>query len=79
MLETIYVQYTVPASRDEEFSKLPPCPAYGRCWLRTLTVDADCASAVCVQSRPEGDEQYCKRTQGRSPKETRWAFHDDTV
>lgn len=29
--------------------------------------------------RPDGDEQYCKRTLGRSPKETRWAFHDDTV
>ena len=32
-----------------------------------------------VQKRPAGDRDYCSRTQGRSPKDTRWDFDDDTV
>lgn len=29
--------------------------------------------------RPPGDHEYCSRTHGRSPKETRWDFDDDKV
>jgi hypothetical protein len=32
-----------------------------------------------LQRRPPGDLEYCARTAGRSPKETRWEFEDDTV
>lgn len=32
-----------------------------------------------MQKRPAGDRDYCNRTQGRSPKDTRWDFDDDTV
>lgn len=32
-----------------------------------------------LQKRPPGDRDYCNRTQGRSPKDTRWDFDDDTV
>lgn len=32
-----------------------------------------------IKKRPPGDEQYCTKTLGRSPKETRWDFDDDTV
>ena len=32
-----------------------------------------------LQKRPAGDSDYCNRTRGRSPKDTRWAFDDDTV
>eukprot|EP00887_Chlorella_sp_A99_P007130 scaffold2.g7130.t1 len=29
--------------------------------------------------RPPGDREYCARTHGRSPKETRWSFEDPNV
>lgn len=29
--------------------------------------------------RPPGDADYCARTRGRSPKQTRWDFDDDRV
>lgn len=36
--------------------------------------------ASCVaKERPPGDKEYCSRAAGRSPKETRWEFHDDKV
>ncbi|EIE21250.1 UBC-like protein [Coccomyxa subellipsoidea C-169] len=31
------------------------------------------------RKRPPGDQEYCARTCGRSPKQTRWEFEDDTV
>jgi len=31
------------------------------------------------RKRPPGDTEYCVRTKGRSPKDTRWDFDDDTV
>ena len=36
-------------------------------------------SSAAVQKRPAGDSDYCNRTRGRSPKDTRWDFDDDTV
>jgi len=30
-----------------------------------------------ARERPPGDADYCRRVGGRSPKETRWDFHDD--
>ncbi|KDD73243.1 hypothetical protein H632_c2387p0 [Helicosporidium sp. ATCC 50920] len=32
-----------------------------------------------TRSRPPGDALYCSRTVGRSPKETRWQFDDESV
>jgi ubiquitin-protein ligase len=29
--------------------------------------------------RPSGDQEYCRRSHGRSPKLTRWEFDDPTV
>jgi ubiquitin-protein ligase len=29
--------------------------------------------------RPVGDADYCLKTRGRSPRDTRWEFDDDTV
>ena len=29
--------------------------------------------------RPAGDSDYCAKTWGRSPKDTRWEFDDDRV
>lgn len=29
--------------------------------------------------RPPGDADYCSRTRGKSPKDTRWDFDDDKV
>ena len=34
---------------------------------------------VVPQKRPPGDLEYCLRTRNRSPRETRWEFHDNTV
>ena len=34
---------------------------------------------AAMQKRPAGDSAYCNRTRGRSPKDTRWDFDDDTV
>lgn len=31
------------------------------------------------KKRPPGDADYCSRTRGRSPKDTRWEFDDETV
>eukprot|EP00775_Hariotina_reticulata_P002980 gene2980-3263_t len=31
------------------------------------------------KQRPPGDKEYCQRVAGRSPKLTRWNFHDDKV
>ena len=41
-------------------------------------LDAE-TSLLMVQRRPAGDLAYCNRTRGRSPKDTRWDFDDDTV
>eukprot|EP00611_Tribonema_gayanum_P008569 TRINITY_DN1814_c0_g1_i2.p2 TRINITY_DN1814_c0_g1~~TRINITY_DN1814_c0_g1_i2.p2 ORF type:complete len:150 (-),score=12.22 TRINITY_DN1814_c0_g1_i2:634-1083(-) len=54
-------------------------------WSPALTVESVCLSIQSMlssarrKSRPPGDLEYCRRTQGKSPKLTHWAFHDDTV
>jgi ubiquitin-protein ligase len=54
-------------------------------WSPALTVSKVALSlrsmlAQCTDyRRPPGDADYCARTRGRSPKETRWDFDDDGV
>lgn len=55
-------------------------------WSPAMTVSSICMSLVSmlssspVKARPADDERYVKNCgAGRSPKETRWWFHDDTV
>lgn len=52
---------------------------WSACKVTTVskTVLPSCLPAL--QKRPPGDRDYCNRTQGRSPKDTRWDFDDDTV
>ncbi|KAI3759165.1 hypothetical protein L6452_06751 [Arctium lappa] len=55
-------------------------------WSPAMTVSSVCISIVSMLSsstskqRPADDERYVKNCRnGRSPKETRWWFHDDKV
>jgi ubiquitin-protein ligase len=41
--------------------------------LRSMLASAPAAAP------PPGDAEYCARTRGRSPKETRWEFEDERV
>ncbi|MEW5319777.1 MAG: hypothetical protein WDW38_010906 [Sanguina aurantia] len=50
-----------------------------------LTVSKLCLSLRSMlasntdKSRPQGDADYCARVGSRSPQQTKWEFHDDTV
>jgi hypothetical protein len=46
-----------------------------RCCSRLLSA----AACLPLQRRPPGDREYCTNSMGRSPKQTRWMFDDDTV
>ncbi|CAN6440611.1 unnamed protein product [Victoria cruziana] len=55
-------------------------------WSPAMTVSSICISILSMLSsspakkRPADDERYVKNCRnGRSPKETRWWFHDDKV
>eukprot|EP00891_Asterochloris_glomerata_P005095 jgi/Astpho2/5095/fgenesh1_pg.00073_%23_4_t len=54
-------------------------------WSPALTMNKVCLSLRSMLSsnsdkrRPPGDQDYCRNSQGRSPKQTRWNFEDDTV
>ncbi|KAK9804389.1 hypothetical protein WJX72_010730 [[Myrmecia] bisecta] len=54
-------------------------------WSPALTINKVCLSLRSMLAsntelrRPVGDREYCARMHGRSPKETRWDFDDDTV
>ena len=52
---------------------IPCCCGTGHTW------NADLGKCVRLQKRPPGDMEYCHRSRGRSPKETRWEFEDDKV
>lgn len=41
--------------------------------LRSMLASAD------VKKGPQGDKEYCMRTVGKSPRDTRWEFEDDKV
>uniref|UniRef100_A0A061S1M2 Ubiquitin-conjugating enzyme E2 W n=1 Tax=Tetraselmis sp. GSL018 TaxID=582737 RepID=A0A061S1M2_9CHLO len=52
-------------------------------WTPAFTVDKICLSLYSMlasnteKRRPPDDQSYVSRVNGRSPKQTRWAFHDD--
>ncbi|KVI08801.1 hypothetical protein Ccrd_012822 [Cynara cardunculus var. scolymus] len=55
-------------------------------WSPAMTVSSICISILSmlssstVKERPEDNDRYVKNCRnGRSPKETRWWFHDDKV
>lgn len=55
-------------------------------WSPAMTVSSICISILSmlssstVKARPPDDDQYVRNCRnGRSPKETRWWFHDDKV
>ncbi|PON99554.1 Ubiquitin-fold modifier-conjugating enzyme [Trema orientale] len=55
-------------------------------WSPAMTVSSICISILSmlssstVKQRPEDNDRYVKNCRnGRSPKETRWWFHDDKV
>lgn len=54
-------------------------------WSPALTVNKVCLSLRSMlasntdKKRPEGDQEYCARMRGKSPKQTRWDYHDDKV
>ncbi|KAK9840801.1 hypothetical protein WJX81_005584 [Elliptochloris bilobata] len=54
-------------------------------WSPALTISKVCLSLRSMlassteKKRPPGDLEYCLRTRNRSPRETRWEFHDTTV
>mmetsp|Transcript_6960 Transcript_6960/g.21168 ORF Transcript_6960/g.21168 Transcript_6960/m.21168 type:complete len:157 (+) Transcript_6960:267-737(+) len=54
-------------------------------WSPALTVTSICLSILSMLSSanrkdmPPDNDTYVERSKGRSPKETRWMFHDDTV
>ncbi|RZC30385.1 putative ubiquitin-conjugating enzyme E2 16 isoform C [Glycine soja] len=55
-------------------------------WSPAMTVSSICISILSMLSssttkqRPEDNDRYVKNCRnGRSPKETRWWFHDDKV
>lgn len=49
------------------------------CKVTTALIASLPSCLPALQKRPPGDRDYCNRTQGRSPKDTRWDFDDDTV
>ncbi|KYQ92043.1 Rab GTPase [Tieghemostelium lacteum] len=54
-------------------------------WSPALTVSSVCVSILsmlssCTEKVPPVDNQYyVSRSIGKTPKDTRWMFHDDTV
>ncbi|CAN8075893.1 unnamed protein product [Agarophyton chilense] len=54
-------------------------------WSPALTVTSVCLSIVSMLSSatkkgvPPDNDTYIRNCQGRSPKQTRWMFHDDHV
>uniref|UniRef100_A0A7N2KST4 UBC core domain-containing protein n=1 Tax=Quercus lobata TaxID=97700 RepID=A0A7N2KST4_QUELO len=55
-------------------------------WSPAMTVSSICISILSmlssstVKQRPADNDRYVKNCRnGRSPKETRWWFHDDKV
>eukprot|EP00210_Caulerpa_lentillifera_P000921 g891.t1 len=54
-------------------------------WSPALTISKVCYSLRSMlasnftKCRPVGDENYCARVRGRSPKLTHWKFDDDSV
>eukprot|EP01132_Coremiostelium_polycephalum_P002792 gene2792-3472_t len=54
-------------------------------WSPALTVSSICLSILSMLSsctekvRPIDDSFYISKAIGKSPKDTRWMFHDDTV
>ena len=54
-------------------------------WAPSLTVSSVCLSLLSMLSscklkeRPPDDKSYVRRVGKRSPKHTRWDFHDDDV
>jgi len=54
-------------------------------WSPALSVRSVCLSILSMLSsctekeRPPDDYRYCLSSSGRSPKETKWVFHDDKV
>lgn len=54
-------------------------------WSPALLISKVCLSLRSMLAsnmelkRPPGDSEYCARSRGRSPKETRWEFEDDKV
>ena len=54
-------------------------------WSPALTVEsvvlsvASLLSSSTSKTKPEGNDSYVKRSIGKSPLQTRWAFADDTV
>lgn len=43
-----------------------------------LSLRSMLASNLVLEGPPD-DEEYCRLSKGKSPKETRWDFHDDSV
>ncbi len=67
-------RYAILPGHDSDF--------FGSVSKRMLHPDVYVSAHFCiaaVQKRPAGDSDYCNRTRGRSPKDTRWDFDDDTV
>jgi len=54
-------------------------------WSPALTVSSVCLSILSMLSsctlkeRPKDNDNYIKNSVGKSPKNTRWWFHDDSV
>jgi len=54
-------------------------------WSPALSVQSVCLSILSMLSsspakeRPPDNDSYVKNCKGKSPKDTRWWFHDDTV
>ncbi|GAX73321.1 hypothetical protein CEUSTIGMA_g775.t1 [Chlamydomonas eustigma] len=54
-------------------------------WSPALTVNKVCLSVRSMlasnteNSKPQGDAEYVARVGSKSPKATRWVFHDDRV
>jgi ubiquitin-protein ligase len=54
-------------------------------WSPALTVNKIALSLRSMlasnnqNKRPPGDADYCSRSRGKSPKQTKWNFDDDTV
>ncbi|KAI9022672.1 ubiquitin-conjugating enzyme/RWD-like protein [Hyaloraphidium curvatum] len=54
-------------------------------WSPALTISSVCLSiqsmlsSCTVKERPRDNDMYVANCRGRSPKQTNWAFHDDSV
>mmetsp|Transcript_18810 Transcript_18810/g.26397 ORF Transcript_18810/g.26397 Transcript_18810/m.26397 type:complete len:161 (-) Transcript_18810:393-875(-) len=52
-------------------------------WSPALTIQSVCLSLLSMiascqaKVKPDGDLVYCQRVGFRSPKDTKWVFHDD--